>query len=299
MQSRKAHSPTIIKPSADLCGENPRFLVDSGSELNLVRADALKETVIIDKNKLCGLTGISENIVQTLGVVKIKLLDIQCEMHVVPNDFPIPWDGILGVQFLKQQNATLNFSDDIVTLNNGEIKIPIVDHEIIVLPARSQTLVALRVRNGDTGSGYIPRINAGPRVFLGECLADNIDGKAKFYAFNTTFKDVTLILPPVTLEKYETHKNSIKYTKQLNKEEAQEKLDDRIKRVLDSLDLSTLNKDEKDNVEYIVSKFPYQFNLPGDKIGCTTAAEHKINTNGHPPVNVKPYKYPPVVREEI
>ena len=142
--SRKIASPTIIMTSKDLVSENPRFLIDTGSKLNLIKEGALFKDIKVEKSRTFGLTGISDGLVQTLGTIHLKLLNINCEMNVVPDDFPIPWEGILGVQFLRQQNAS--FSDNKIFLEGGRTSIPIIDHEVVSLPARSKTLISLRVK---------------------------------------------------------------------------------------------------------------------------------------------------------
>ena len=72
------------------------------------------------------------------------------------------------MEFLRENSASYNFGNHNITLNlSGFNKMnPCVGY----LLARAKTLVTLRVRNSDLLKGYLERIEAGKRVFLGESL---------------------------------------------------------------------------------------------------------------------------------
>lgn len=221
-------------------------------------------------------------------------------MNVVDSNFPIPWDGILGIQFLKQHNASLSFRDQTLTIEGLTKPIPFVEHSIVTLPARSKVLITLKVANPECKDGYIPRISAGPNVYLGECLAKNINGECKIFAYNCTLHNVDLTIPPVTLEEYYTpNVKMLIYAQKLNKPETQQATEARVLRIIESLNLEPLSEEERSHVIKIVAKFPNQFHLPDDPISFTDLIQHKINTNGAPPVNVKQFRHPPNIRDEI
>ena len=84
-------------------------MIDTGSEFNLIKQGLLKN--LDGTIKLYQLTGISEGVIHTLGNVNVNLSDFNCKMEVVPDDFPIKYDGILGCEFLRTQNGILSFPD--------------------------------------------------------------------------------------------------------------------------------------------------------------------------------------------
>lgn len=98
-------------PSEQLNNELPNFLIDTGSEINLIKIGSLENGIEIKKNKTYSLAGISDQLINTLGQVTIKFNDISCNFNVVKNDFPITEDGILGIEFLKSEQCTLSFPD--------------------------------------------------------------------------------------------------------------------------------------------------------------------------------------------
>ena len=197
---RKTHAPTLKLSSSDLNTRDSRFLVDTGSEFNIIKINNIKNLNLIDSSQIYGLSGIGDELIQTLGAITINFDNFKCRMHVVNDTFPIPWEGIFGIQFLKQHKTTLSFSDQTLTIPGIEGEIPFVEHSIVRLPARSKVLICLKVANPSTKTGYIPQIPAGPDIYLGECLATNVDGECKIYAYNCTMNDVNLNIPPVTLE---------------------------------------------------------------------------------------------------
>lgn len=65
---------------------------------------------------------------------------------------------------------------------------------------------------------------------------------------------------------------------------------DRIDRLIKTLKLDELSELEKESITRVISKYPYQFHLPGDKLGKTSVLTHKINTTDDKPINVKQYR---------
>ena len=54
------------------------------------------------------LSGITDKVIRTLGAIKIPINNIYCDFHVVPEDFAIPFDGIIGVKLLTEQKLRLD-----------------------------------------------------------------------------------------------------------------------------------------------------------------------------------------------
>lgn len=165
--TNKPKSPAISLTSPDHIGERPRFLVDTGSQLNIIKQGRLKPTVVIHYDTLYGLTGIGADIVQTVGWTEIKL----CHLNVVPDTYPIEWDGILSMEYLKSQNAILSIEDEyLLTRESRPEVIPFVNNESFYLSARTKTLIKVKVANENRKNGYVPRLDVGPGVFVGKCL---------------------------------------------------------------------------------------------------------------------------------
>ena len=79
-----------------------RFLIDTGSELKIIKQSLIKPNLFVDRNTMYNLARISEGLVLTQGCVRINIDEGYCRMNVVPDSFPIETDGILGIEFLKE-----------------------------------------------------------------------------------------------------------------------------------------------------------------------------------------------------
>ena len=83
--------------------------------------------------------GITEESVHALGTALIQLLDDSVEFHVVPNDFPISVDGIIGRAYLRQEQALLSFRhNSLVIISRPITPIPFVDKESQVARGKFQ-----------------------------------------------------------------------------------------------------------------------------------------------------------------
>lgn len=78
------------------------MLVDSGSSINLLKKsfvpnDAKQESQT-KQFKMGNETHTSD------FKIELQYLDINHVFHIVPDDFPVPEDGIMGLCFLQQYN---------------------------------------------------------------------------------------------------------------------------------------------------------------------------------------------------
>jgi hypothetical protein len=120
-------------------------LIDTGCELNLLKESCIRGKLHRDKTQTHYLTGIGRGMLKTRGTVKLKINNKETEFHLVRKDFPIPPCGILGMKFLRENLATMTFSNERINL---ELQQPLnlVQNEIIKLPPRTRKLITLRVK---------------------------------------------------------------------------------------------------------------------------------------------------------
>ena len=107
------------------------------------------------------------------------------------------------------------------------------------------------------------------------------------------------IIPPLTLESYDSTVKPIRSAKAITNPEAEIEVRHRIGKIMDLLDVVDLNPRELENVKHLVNQFPYQFHLPGDILSKTSIISHKIPTTDNIPINVKQYRYPPQLRDVV
>ena len=148
-----APKPEPLSWLLDFIERMPRFLIDTGSELNIVKSKLLKPSVPIQKETLYRLAGITEGLTETFGYVNLKINGIHCRLNVVSNDFPIEADGILGTEFLKEQDAVLSFKEETLLYGNPQKNTPFVSHDTVSLPARGKTLIKVTIQNSTRSNG--------------------------------------------------------------------------------------------------------------------------------------------------
>jgi hypothetical protein len=94
-------------------------LVDTGAQVSLIKESNDMEK--IDKNNIIKLTGISGGHILSLGKINTEFFvdDLACALtlHVVTQEFPIPTDGIIGTDALKEYGMQIDYGENTITLN--------------------------------------------------------------------------------------------------------------------------------------------------------------------------------------
>ena len=98
-------------------------MLDSGSEVNIIRIGFIPDRSLIDKSQIITLTGIGDSINKTLGSIKLNIGGIITEFLCVANTFPIPFSGILGTNFFLKNKAKIDYENKSFSFNNINVKI--------------------------------------------------------------------------------------------------------------------------------------------------------------------------------
>lgn len=91
------------------------FLLDTGADISLIKISKLHENTICFEDKKVKLKGIDklDQYTETIGYNELKInINNKYYMHTfhfVKDDFPIPFDGILGNDFLKQHYVKIDY----------------------------------------------------------------------------------------------------------------------------------------------------------------------------------------------
>lgn len=87
--------------------------MDTRSDLNLIKLSVLNPQVLVDESHCFRLTGINEQVTQTLGKVELTLQinnsNTETEFHLVHPNFNIPHEKILGKPFIKKNELIIDF----------------------------------------------------------------------------------------------------------------------------------------------------------------------------------------------
>ncbi|KAJ8684369.1 hypothetical protein QAD02_020161 [Eretmocerus hayati] len=160
-------------------------------------------------------------------------------MHVVAVNFLIRQAGILGFEFLKDQDAVLSLEKNSVTLEDYlGTSIPSLPHSTIHLSARTKQLCTLAVQNLEEEGKYIPRFEAGPGIYGGECLVTVTNDICEMFIINPTMGHISLTLPPVILREFQTDTFPRKLAKLMTRCTEKQRDSEREKRILNANSLS-------------------------------------------------------------
>lgn len=177
-------------------------MIDSGADVNLIKAGCVNSNVIINKFNTLTLQGISSNFVTTLGSCNVLIFGKETEFQLVSDDTSFLQHGILGTGFLQDHNAVLDFKNKRLNYNN--VYIPFAEANSVLLQPRTVTPFYCYITNPEMQTGYIPSQKLSDGIYLGDAIVTNSKGKAYLPIFNTTEKSYKVAFPAVVLQEFDT-----------------------------------------------------------------------------------------------
>ena len=144
-----------------------------------------------------------------LGEVFLNINGTSCSFQVVPDELPLPVDGIVGIPFLK--DASIHLKEKQIYHPLGTFSFSPEQKKVTVhMNSRTKQLITLPVTNPDIKEGYLPIVNLGPGIYLGEVLVKVKENNVTLFCIITTTRKVQLTLPPLKLEEFEIINSNIK-----------------------------------------------------------------------------------------
>lgn len=252
--------------------------------------------MIINTDKQHQLQGISDQLVRTIGSTQLTINfgtnSRTFEFHVVPSSFPTPQDGIIGKPFLTDNQVVIN-------IGKGEVSIP--EETNMVLLARSEQIIPVKVNNQQLESQQV-LIHAqtlGENISCGNVLNNVTNQQVLISIINTSDCQETLKIPTLEDMSFEMVNESTIFTVN-NIRQKTYNSSDRLKLLKESLRVDHMTTEEREATQELCSEFSDIFHLDGDKISCTDAVYHEINTpSTSQPIYQKPYRLPYAQRGEI
>ena len=158
--------------------------------------------------------------------------------------------------------------------------------------------------NPELEEGYLPLLDVGESVLLGNAAVPVENGSCFVMAINTGDKDVEVEVEPQELLPYDIYHDANSDEDGILEEALKPSLPslsktERVRIILEKIGANKLERPRRKRVIKLVKKFPYLFYLPGDDFPGTTLTTHHIPTIDDLPLSTKQYRYPPVHKEEI
>lgn len=278
-------------------------MLDTGSDITLLKLNSLKSYTGLDKNDVCKITGVTACETFSLGTISTKIwfdnkFLIQ-KVHIVEENFPIEQNGILGRDFLESNLCKIDYESFILSIyvNDNEIEIPIqtsVKSSVIKIPPRCETLHATNIKLTEDSVILNEEIQEG--VFIANSLISS-KGIGHICLLNTTDKEVVIkSLRPKTipLQNFKIYK--IKSSSKIFHTD-----DERYTLLLKKLNLSNLDIDidAKNSILDICRQFSDIFHLEGDNLTVNNFYKEKLVPIDQNPIYIKYYRLPQVHIDEI
>lgn len=277
------------------------YLVDTGSDISVIKVNKVVKDLGINEKEKCRITGVTDSETYSLGTVfanfKIDRQSIKQKMHIVGQDFPIITDGIIGRDFLRQNQCIIDYETFtiLIKLQEEEIVLPmetsLPKQNIFKIPARTEILQALNIKRNSDSIVLSDEIRKG--VFICNTLIPK-NGVAHIKIINTTEESVQIenFEPKIdSLSDYHVMQN-MQYSNNISKEE-------RYKKIIKEINLENNNDYEKQEIFKICREFLDVFYVSGDKLTTNNFYKQEILKEDNVPVFIKNYRLPHVHYEEI
>ena len=295
-------------------------LVDTGAAISCIN-DRLYETLHLDQ--ICDI--ISDTVyVQGVGGNQITKGKVRLPFVIAEREFVayftlidrIAIDLIIGMDFLQNHNAKLNFTEH--TLELEDLTVPfqhnqaseVVTPSNLVIPARTEVLIALKVLETPDGDPLLfeprPSFSHIWQVIPAKTVTKVKNGRVNVQLMNPTTLDIELtsgaivgnlvqisdIFPRPTHDKVRVH------TLQVDKQEGNP-----VEELKDALDIDLSEADVTEQQKQMLATFLLHrkdiFATSISQLGASCRQKLVIDTGDNAPVRQRPYRVAPQVKAEI
>lgn len=163
-------------------------------------------------------------------------------------------------------------------------------------------MIAIPVINNKITEGYLPLLDAGEGLFIGNAAVSVNDGQCLVMAINTSESEICVQIHPQEIIPCDIDPSEASEPDEfLSTFPTIEKLSEteRINLIKSKISTEHLNTEQIDHIYRIINEFPELFYLPGVELPGTNLVQHDIPTIDDIPVIHKQYRYPPVHKQEV
>lgn len=121
----------FIKTNTNISPNNCTFLLDTQADVSVIKFSSIYHNIPYDTSNYIDIRGVTEHLIRSLGSTELKVNGhkLAQKLFIVPDEFNIPSDGILGKDFLKRFQCTINYSNMTLTIHtdNNKLILKILD----------------------------------------------------------------------------------------------------------------------------------------------------------------------------
>ncbi|KAJ3650056.1 hypothetical protein Zmor_021765 [Zophobas morio] len=140
---------------------------------------------------------------------------VPIKIHIVKQDCNIPFDGLIGNDFLQPQNAQIDYKNCTLKIDSLPFNIPIYlncnpnKNESYILKARTEAVIEVNIINDNLNEGIIKETPIIDGVYLAKSIVKVNNQKAITTIINTLERDVRINHINVELEEFDENKSNI------------------------------------------------------------------------------------------
>lgn len=268
------------------------FLVDTQADISTIKNEIIDEYISLNAANIIKITGITENAIHSLGTTNVSLyfddVELQHEFHVVDNDFIIPADGIVGKDFLKVFNCTIDYPSMTLTVRNynNEVNWPISnsrEQDTLIIPPKCEIIRQFNINvNGDAVVDA-QEIKAG--VFIARTIVNSKMPVVKVLNTTNCIQTITNTLTATPLSDFDII--------QVNSNES-----DRKAKIRETVKKNA-TKNAPPELYDLCEKYSNIFTLDGDQMTVNNFYTQNIKLKDKEPTFVKNYRLPRSQKLEI
>lgn len=172
------------------------FLIDTGADVSIFKESKLKSNHYIDTSSKCKIKGIGKGFLNTLGTVDSKLFfgqeTFSYNFQIIPDDFPLSFDEIIGLDFIKSHHCSLHYGNNdyilIKQTNNLFTKVPMFNSSkpnSLYLPARAEVIRRINV-NAKEDNILIPNQEISDGILVARSIISRDSPYVKIINLNQT-----------------------------------------------------------------------------------------------------------------
>lgn len=286
-----------IELQTNVSNEKLSLLVDSQADVCAIKQNSLHFGIEIDTSEVIEVTGVTRTPIYSIGTVLIDLfvgnLIIKHKFHVMPNDFNIPSDGIIGKDFNILYECVLDYGTQQFTIRTekGKAVVPMRIHtrnNFLTVPPRAETTRIFRI--SCENPVLIKSKQLQPGVMTANAIAK--DGLAQIRIINCTNQVQSVQIP-----EFETDGLDNYHIYTMNKSENSE---ERAKKVLKILSKNYPNdKKVHKQLSKLCVEYADIFTLDTDQMTVNNFYEQKLRLKSDEPVFTRNYRTPHSQKQEI
>ena len=277
------------------------FLLDTGSDICIIKNRFVKNSKNIQNDFTFKLSGIGDGIISTIGCIPttlfLKEFDLTHDFHVVDDSFPIPCDGIIGYDFVKQNNCNMDYywNDPSYLIIRPDLFNTFAYLEIfdspkpnaITLPARAEVLRKIKI-NFPEDDFLVPTQEIAKGIFIANMIVSKKNSLVKI--LNTTNRNVLLENVNIKVESLKSY-----HVVEFNPTQTN---CDRQEIILTEL-LKNCPLQYREHLRKLCREYTDVFALDTDSVTYNNFYKQKLRLKDNSPVYIKNYRVPHTHKSEI